>query len=84
MTVLEQKTAFISELVKAKQFLPARYLAKVKELLPEKSENRIKNACAGLVRDADILKALKKISEQERKRRQRAAHQELLATQPFA
>ena len=84
MTVLEQKTAYINELVKAKRFLPGHYLAKIKELLPDKSDNRIKNACSGLVRDAEILKAVKKIAEAERKRREAAARKELLATQAFA
>lgn len=84
MNTLEQKTAFINELVKAKRFLPGHYRAKVKELLPDKSDNRIKNACAGLVRDTDVLKALKKISDGERKRREAAARKELRATQVFA
>jgi hypothetical protein len=84
MTVLEQKTAYIAELAKAKRFLPGHYLAKVKELLPDKSDNRIKNACSGLVRDAEVLKAVQKIAEKERKRREQAARKELRATQIFA
>ena len=84
MTELEQKTAYINELVKAKRFLPGRYLKLVKDMLPEKSENRIKNACSGIVRDAEELKAVKKIAEQERKRRETAARKELRATQVFA
>lgn len=84
MSLLEQKAAYNREMAAAKVFLPGHYLKKVQDLLPEKSVHRIKNACSGLVRDADVLKAVKKISEKERKRRAAAAREELKATQVFA
>lgn len=81
MSELESRAAYINELVKVSRFLPTRYYDEVKQLLPQKPLSRIKNARAGLVEDQEVLKALKKISEKERKRRITAARQELKAAQ---
>ncbi len=81
MSQLESKAAYISELAKTIKFLPSKYLADVREMLPEKSIHRIKNARSGIVQDQDVLKALKKIAEKERKRRIAAAQKELRAAQ---
>ena len=80
MKALEIKVSYLSELAKAVQFLPNRYYKEIQDMLPTKPLNRIKNARAGIVQDAEVLKALKKISEKERKRRMVAAQQELKAT----
>ncbi len=84
MSELENRAAYINELVKVAKFLPSRYYDDVQQLLPEKSLSRIKNARAGLVEDREVLQALKKISEKERKRRQKAALSELKATKATA
>ncbi len=80
MNELESRAQYINELVKVARFLPSRYYSEVQELLPHKTLARIKNARAGLVQDQEVLKALKKISDTERKRRRAAAKQELKAT----
>lgn len=84
MSQPEAKASYINELAKVAKFLPGRYYKEIKELLPEKSLNRIKNARAGIVQDTEVLKALKKISEKERKRRMGIAKQELKATATHA
>ena len=84
MTELESRAAYIAEMVKVARFLPSRYYRVITQMLPDKPLTRIKNARAGLVQDMDVLKALKKISEKERKRRQIAAKQELKATKLYA
>lgn len=84
MRKLESKVKYLSALVEATKWLPTRYYDELHEALPLKSKARLKNAIAGIVEDQDVLKALKKISEKERKRRQAAAKQELRATKVLA
>jgi hypothetical protein len=84
MSQLESKVHYINELAKAKQFLPSRFYGDILDMLPEKSLNRVKNACSGIVQDQEVLAAIKKIAEKERKRRIKAAHQELKAVQARA
>lgn len=84
MNLLESKANYINELAKAKQFLPTRFYGDILDMLPGKSLNRVKNACSGIVQDQEVLGAIKKIAEKERKRRIKAAKQELKAVQAHA
>jgi hypothetical protein len=84
MTQFEGKIAYINELAKTIKFLPHKYVDEVQKMLPEKSLHRIKNARSGIVQDLEVLRALKKIAEKERKRRQAAAEKELKATKLYA
>lgn len=84
MKALGSKVAYLNELAVATQFLPNQYFKELQDMLPTKTLARLKNARAGIVQDADVLKALKRISEKERKRRQATAKQELKATQAAA
>lgn len=84
MSQLESKANYISELAKAKQCLPSKFYDDILEMLPTKTLNRVKNACSGIVQDQEILGAIKKISEKERKRRIKAAKQQLKAAQAYA
>jgi len=79
MTVLESKANYIKELVEAKTLLPHKYMNDILEMLPEKNMSRVKNACSGVVQDDEVLAAVKKLAEKERKRRIKAARQELKA-----
>ena len=61
--------AYQHRLISAAATLPATYMEELREMLPGKSLNRIKNARAGLVQDEDVLEALERISNREKGRR---------------
>lgn len=54
--------------------LPATYLKEVKERLPEKKVNRIKNARNGIVMDMEVLRVLEALSNEEKGRRVGASY----------
>ena len=79
MSQLTGKAAYINALEKCAAYLPTQYTAQVRELLPNKSFNRIKNARTGIVQDAEVLAALQTVAERERQRRMSAVKAELKA-----
>ncbi|TGE08280.1 hypothetical protein [Hymenobacter fodinae] len=80
MSALQSKIEYLAALSKAAPFLTGNYKEELQNRLPGKSENRIKNARAGLVRDQEVLTVLLEIAERERVERRNKALKELELT----